>query len=58
MGLIQLEDDGSPAVDRFGKLIPNYKQDHIFTAAKVWTGFEPSFRRGNYEEQDWSVGSK
>lgn len=57
IGLIKLHDDGTPMLDRFGSLISNYEQKHIFSASKVWTGFNPSVRRANYEDLDWSTTS-
>ena len=57
IGLIKLNNDGTPVLNSFGKKIANYEQKHIFTAAKIWTGFEPSYRRGNYEELDWATTS-
>jgi len=57
IGLIKLHDDGTPILDQFGRRISNYNQKHIFTAAKIWTGFNPSYRRGNYEDLDWATTS-
>lgn len=51
IGLLKLNDDGTNVLDRFGKSIANYEQKHIFAAAKVWTSFIESFRRGNYEDR-------
>eukprot|EP00804_Cyclotella_cryptica_P019736 CCRYP_009662-RD/>CCRYP_009662-RD protein AED:0.10 eAED:0.10 QI:0/0.90/0.86/1/0.90/0.86/23/166/2685 len=54
IGLLKLNDDGTPVLDRFEKRVANYEQKHIFSAAKIWTSFGPSVRRGNYEDLDWS----
>ena len=54
IGLLKLNDDGTPVLDHFGKRVANYEQKHIFSAAKIWTSFGPSVRRGNYEDLDWS----
>eukprot|EP00804_Cyclotella_cryptica_P004534 CCRYP_006892-RA/>CCRYP_006892-RA protein AED:0.17 eAED:0.17 QI:494/0.84/0.6/1/0.94/0.9/20/0/2106 len=54
IGLLKLNDDGTPVLDRFGKRVANYEQKHIFSAAKIWTSFTESFRRGNYEDLDWA----
>jgi len=58
IGLFKLGEDGIPKLDKFGKKIANYEQKHIFTAAKIWTGFVNSYRRGNYEDQDWATISR
>lgn len=57
IGLVKLNDDGTPVLDRFGKRIANYEQKHIFSAAKIWTAFTESYRRGNYEDLDWATTS-
>jgi hypothetical protein len=57
IGLVKLNDDGTPVLDRFGKRVANYEQKHIFEAAKVWTSFGESYRRGNYEDLDWATTS-
>ena len=46
IGLLKLNKDGTPVLDRFGKTIKNYEPRHIATAAKIWTGIDRSFRRG------------
>ncbi|KAL7542381.1 hypothetical protein ACHAXR_012259 [Thalassiosira sp. AJA248-18] len=58
IGLIKLREDGSPVLDKYGKEIANYEQKHIFTSAKVWTGFVNSVRRGNNEDLEWSTASR
>jgi uncharacterized protein (DUF1800 family) len=55
IGLLKLNDDGTNVLDRFEKNIANYEQKHIFAAAKVWTSFKESFRRGNYEDRKRSL---
>ncbi|KAL3805312.1 hypothetical protein HJC23_009019 [Cyclotella cryptica] len=57
IGLLKLSDDGTLVLDRFGRSIANYEQKHIFAAAKVWTSFKESFRRGNYEDLDYTTNS-
>lgn len=57
IGLVKLNDDGTPVLDRFGNRVANYEQKHIFEAAKVWTSFSESYRRGNYEDLDWATTS-
>ena len=52
IGLTKLDNDGTEVLDNDGKPIANYGQEHIFSAAKVWTSFKESFRRGNYEDLD------
>jgi hypothetical protein len=44
-------------LDSFGKPVSTYEQKHIFSAAKVWTSFKESFRRGNYEDLDYTINS-
>lgn len=44
-------------MNRFGRRIANYGQKHIFTIAKIWTGINASYRRGNYEDLDWAASS-
>lgn len=57
IGLIKLNEDGTPVLDSFGEPVANYEQKHIFSAAKIWTSFKESFRRGNYEDLDFSINS-
>lgn len=35
IGLVKLNEDGTPVLDQFGKTIANYEQKDIFEAAKV-----------------------
>ena len=35
----------------------NYDQSNIFESSKIWTAFQKSTRRGNYEDLDWTGGS-
>lgn len=58
IGLTKMNDDGTLVRDEFGNLVDNYTQQNIFTSAKIWTGFTESFRRGNYEDLDWTTKSK
>jgi hypothetical protein len=57
IGLIKLNEDGTEVLDSFGKPVSTYEQKHIFSAAKVWTSFKESFRRGNYEDLDYTTNS-
>ena len=57
IGLVKLNEDGTPVLNQFGKKVANYEQKHIFSAAKVWTSFKDSYRRANYEDLDWATTS-
>ena len=57
IGLVKLNQDGTPVLDSDGNHVNNYEQKHIFSAAKVWTGLTESFRRGNVEELSRVTGS-
>ena len=57
IGLVKLNLDGTPVLDRFGREIPTYDIEDVASLARVWTGFEGSLRRGNYEDLDWAGDS-
>ena len=56
IGTIKLYENGTAVLDQFGRRIANYDQSHIFESSKIWTAFQTSTRRGNYEDLDWSGG--
>ena len=56
IGTIKLYENGTAVLDQFGRRIANYDQSNIFESSKIWTGFQTSTRRGNYEDLDWSGG--
>ena len=51
IGLTKMKSNGVAILDPQGNLIDNYNQSTIFEFAKIWTGFTPSTRRANNEEQ-------
>jgi len=51
IGLVQLNTDGTPAVDDAGNFIRTYTNDDIMEYSRVWTGFIRQQARGNYEER-------
>jgi uncharacterized protein (DUF1800 family) len=55
IGLIKLNNDGSPILDQDGKPIRTYSNDHIMEYARSWTAFHSTSARGNIET---NVGSK
>ena len=56
IGTIKLYENGTAVLDQFGRRIANYDQSNIFESSKIWTAFQTSTRRGNYEDLDWSGG--
>jgi hypothetical protein len=52
IGLIQLNDDGTPILDTDGNSIQTYTNEDIESFARAWTGFDRHAVRGNYEERD------
>ena len=51
MGLIVLNDDGTPVLDpSTGKPLETYTNEDIESFARAWTGFDRTAARGNYEE--------
>ena len=57
IGLTKLNLDGTPVIDRYGREIPTYDVEDVASLARVWTGFNGSLRRGNYEDLDWAGDS-
>ena len=51
IGLVKLNDDGTPALDSSGNTIGTYNNDEIQEYARVWTGFRRQNQRGNVEER-------
>ena len=56
IGLLVLNDDGTPVLDKTGVPLETYTNDHIEQFARAWTGFRRVQARGNYEENARSDG--
>jgi uncharacterized protein (DUF1800 family) len=50
VGLVLLNNDGTPKLDENGKEILTYTNNQITEYARVWTGFRAAFARGNIEQ--------
>lgn len=50
IGLVLLNDDGTPILDTDGNPIQTYTNEDIESLARAWTGFDRNAVRGNYEE--------
>lgn len=46
IGLVELNDDGSPRLDVDGETVPTYDQDDVINLARVFTGWIPDLRDG------------
>jgi len=53
IGLVKLNMDGTPKLDRYGTPIKTYDSKDIVSFARAWTGFWYSHRRANYEDLTW-----
>jgi hypothetical protein len=51
VGLLKLNDDGTPILDSNNETQLTYTNDDIMEYARVWTGFTRRSRRGNIEDQ-------
>lgn len=51
IGLVKLNNDGTPALDANNNTIATYNNDEIQEFARVWTGFRRQQQRGNVEER-------
>jgi Protein of unknown function (DUF1800) len=51
VGLVKLNDDGTPTLDSNNQTQLTYTNDDIMEYARVWTGFIRRNRRGNMEDQ-------
>jgi hypothetical protein len=51
VGLLKLNDDGTPMLDSNNETQLTYTNDDIMEYARVWTGFTRRSRRGNIEDQ-------
>ena len=49
IGLHELNDDGTPKRDEFGRVIRTYNNEDILSNARVFTGWDYASRRGNTE---------
>ena len=49
IGLHELNDDGTPKRDEFGRVIRTYSNEDILSNARVFTGWDYASRRGNTE---------
>ena len=54
IGLVKLNIDGTPQLDRWGREINTYGTPDILTFARAWTGFFYSRRRSNFQDIDHS----
>lgn len=52
IGLLALDEDGTPKRDESGTLIETYTNDDIMSFARAWTGFQRHDPRGNYEDDN------
>ena len=57
IGLLALNEDGTPKRDEYGTLIETYTNEDIMSFARAWTGFQRHDPRGNYED-DTTGGSR
>ncbi len=49
IGLHELNDDGTPKRDEFGRVIRTYNNEDILSNARLFTGWDYTARRGNTE---------
>ena len=54
IGLVKLNDDGTPVKDNEGKDVEVYSNEDIESFARAWTGFDRAASRGNIEEASTS----
>jgi hypothetical protein len=52
IGLLALDENGTPKRDEYGTLIETYTNDDIMSFARAWTGFQRHDPRGNYEDDN------
>eukprot|EP00957_Ditylum_brightwellii_P112508 8577185-Ditylum_brightwellii.AAC.1 len=57
VGLVDLNIDGTPKLDRWGAKISTYDTRDILTFARAWTGFEANSWRGNHENGKDSINN-
>ncbi|KNC53335.1 twin-arginine translocation domain-containing protein [Thecamonas trahens ATCC 50062] len=58
IGLVELNDDGTPKRDAAGNELPTYGQEDIVDYARVWTGFEGyTYRRNLIGTPEQDVGA-
>ena len=51
IGLIKLNNDGTPQLDSEGSLQQAYSNEDIESFARAWTGFDLAPARGNIEDR-------
>lgn len=49
LGLVKLNDDGTPVLDEDGETVAAYNNEDIMSYARSWTGFERHEKRSNVE---------
>jgi len=49
LGLVRLNEDGTPVLDETGGTIATYNNENIMSLSRAWTGFERRKKRSNVE---------